>query len=165
MDYNLNSEVIKEIIENLPNGKSIGIGGVSYEMLKYSSNELVSKYLKIFFEKLINYQQMAYLFNVSIIKPLIKDTNKSKRELNNLRPVAVSDAFANIFEAVILKEIEKGFMDSGKQFGFKKKSSCGHSIFDLKQAIRLSNLLKKRLYVCAIDKSNQSLVKNDIKKD
>ncbi|CAF0958354.1 unnamed protein product, partial [Brachionus calyciflorus] len=39
MDYSLNSEVIKEIIENLPNGKSIGIGGVSYEMLKYSSND------------------------------------------------------------------------------------------------------------------------------
>lgn len=96
---------------------------------------------------------MPFLFNISILKPIVKDTKKSNKDANNLRSVAVSDAFSNIFEAVLLNELEKQYTDKDQQFCFKKNSSCSHAVFVLKQAIKLSNHLKRRLYVCAIDAS------------
>lgn len=105
------------------------------------------------FEKIIRFKQIPYLFNVSIIKPLVKDSKKSNSDANNLRPVAISDSISNIFEAILLYELDKDYIDNEKQFGFKKYSSCGHAIFVLKQAIKISRILKKKLYVCAIDAS------------
>ncbi|RNA40614.1 RNA-directed DNA polymerase from mobile element jockey-like [Brachionus plicatilis] len=153
LSFELETDTIREIIENLPNGKSAGIGGVTYEMLKNSSNELVSKYLTIIYKKLIRFQQTPYLFNISLLKPIIKNTKSSNKDISNMRPVAISHALANIFEAVLLKELEEDYKDSEKQFGFKKKSSCSHAVFTLKQAIKISRLANKRLYVCAIDAS------------
>lgn len=122
-------------------------------MLKYSSSKHIFEYLTLLFEKMIQYQQVPYLFNISILKPIIKDTNKPNNDLNNLRPVAISDAISNLYEAVLLRELERNYTDHDKQFGFKKNSSCNHALFTLKQAIRLSNFTKNRLYVCAIDAS------------
>ncbi|CAF0820346.1 unnamed protein product [Brachionus calyciflorus] len=145
LDYNLNRSVLYKIIEELPDGKCVGFGGVSYEMLRHCSSFRLYDLLAIIFEKMIKFKQAPYLFNISIIKPLIKDTSKPNNDTNNLRPVAVSDSFANLFEAILLKEIEKEYKDHRKQFGFKENSSCGHAIFVLKQAIKISKSLKKRL--------------------
>ena len=145
-DYKIEQGVIQNLVENLPNGKSSGLSGVTYEMLKYSSSKHIFEYLTLLFEKMIQYQQVPYLFNISILKPIIKDTKKPNNDLNNLRPVAISDAISNL-------ELERNYTDHEKQFGFKKNSSCNHALFTLKQAIRLSNFTKNRLYVCAIDAS------------
>ena len=84
---------------------------------------------KELFEKMINFSIMPYLFNLSIFKPLVKDPKKSTNDISNLRPIAVSDVYANIFEKILLDEINKCHTDNNKQFGFKKSSSCSHAIF------------------------------------
>ncbi|CAF0772265.1 unnamed protein product [Brachionus calyciflorus] len=98
---------------------------------------------------------LDYLLDWSSLRSrsLIKDSCKPNNEVNNLRPVAVTDSLANIFEAILLNEVEKDYKDHPKQFGFKECSSCQHAIFILKQAIKISRLLKKRLYMCSIDAS------------
>jgi hypothetical protein len=153
LNFKLNRQVVREIAGTLPNGKSVGFGGVSYEMIKYSNDNKLYDLLSLIFEKSICHRQIPYLYNISIIKPLVKDSIKPSDQISNLRPVAVSDAISKIFEAVLLQEIEKDYRDHVKQFGFKERSSCSHAIFVLKQAIKISKLLKKRLYVCAIDAS------------
>ncbi|CAF1135174.1 unnamed protein product, partial [Brachionus calyciflorus] len=122
-------------------------------MLKYSGSNYVTKILKTLFEKMVNYQTMPYHFNVSILKPIIKDKKNPNDDISNLRPVAISDACANIFETLILKKLERQHTDNHKQFGFKIKASCSHAIFLLNHAIKNSEHFNKRLYVCAVDAS------------
>ena len=45
---------------------------------------------------MVNEQIQPAAFNVSIFKPIIKDTNKSSEEISNTRPVAISDALQNL---------------------------------------------------------------------
>ena len=141
------------IINNLPNNKSIGLSDVTYEMLKYANNIKLYEAIKTTFEFIINNQMMPYLFNISVIKPLIKDTNKPNTDISNLRPVAISDCISNLFEAVILDMLDEEHTDHPKQFGFKKNSSCQHAVWVLKRAIEMCKKKGKRAYICAIDAS------------
>ena len=131
--YSFNSKInlneLETILRNLPNGKSVGPSGVSNEMIKYCESAHLTCLFKELFEKMINFSIMPYLFNLSIFKPLVKDPKKSTIDISNLRPIAVSDVYANIFEKILLDEINKCHTDNNKQFGFKKSSSCSHAIF------------------------------------
>ncbi|RNA00959.1 hypothetical protein BpHYR1_028217 [Brachionus plicatilis] len=75
-DYKLETNGISDIIGSLPSGKSIGLHGVSNEMIKCAASSTLVNILKNLFEKIINSQVFPCLFNISIIKPLIKDVKK-----------------------------------------------------------------------------------------
>ena len=87
-DYRLKKEDLEQIIKELPNGKSTGISGISNELIKYGISERLLESLKIMFEKMIQCSSVPYLFNVAIIKPLIKSGKKSSEDINNIRPVS-----------------------------------------------------------------------------
>ena len=60
---------------------------------------------------------------------------------------------ANIYEKIILNELEKTHPNNKKQFGFKKNSSCGHALFVLRELLIKNQKNKKKTYICAIDAS------------
>ena len=65
----------------------------------------------------------------------MKDTSKKTDELNNIRPISISNCFAQILEKLILIR-SPGLRTSHKnQFGFKPKTSCNHALFTLKETI------------------------------
>ena len=139
---------IRWILKNLSNGKAVGHANVPSEMFKYGcSIELVS-YLHLLFTTMINENQMPDNFNVGVIKPLVKDKNKDLNDTNNLRPITISDAISNIYEKVLLHEIEKYIPGSNKQFGFKKHSSCAHAVFCLRETA-LQCMQEKKKYLSA----------------
>ncbi|CAF1009096.1 unnamed protein product [Brachionus calyciflorus] len=152
-NYKIDLKRLVDIINDLPNGKSVGLSDVSYEMLKYANNNKLYEVLKKIFECIINNQTIPYLFNISIIKPLIKDDKKSNTETSNLRPVAVSDCISKLFEAILLDMLNTEQEDHPKQFGFKKNSSCQHAVWTLKQAFEVAKRKGKWAYICAIDAS------------
>lgn len=67
---------------------------------------------------MINYKVQPEVFNLSCIKPIIKDDKKPTDDINNIRPLAVSDCIANLFELVLLNGFQANHIDSPKQFGF-----------------------------------------------
>lgn len=85
--------------------------------------------------------------------PITKDSEKNVNDLNNIRPITVSDTISSIYEKVIIKEIEKTHKDSDKQYGFKKKNSCNHAIFTVKETIAEHVKKGKNVYACSIDAS------------
>ena len=151
--YRVSKADIKWTLKNIPNGKSRGYAGAQNEMFKYCISDEMIMLLKIIFEKMINYAITPQLFNVGVIKPLVKDTSKDSGDPNNIRPITISDSMANIYEKIILIEIERSYPDSHKQFGFKKHSSCSHAVFCLREMALHSLQNKKKLFVCAIDAS------------
>ena len=102
---------------------------------------------------MIEYAAVPSCFNISIIKPLVKDDKLPTDTVNNLRPIAVSDIYSTLFEKVLLNEIKKqpSSTEHDKQFGFKPNSSCAHAVFVLKQVILICKHSKKRMYIIAID--------------
>lgn len=152
-DYTIDKKIIEKILKNFNNGKSSGNAGVQAEMFKYGSTPVLVNIIKVIIEKIINLNIMPFFFNVGIIKPIVKDTSKDNNDAKNLRPITVSDCIANIYEKVIIYEIEKTHTNDDKQFGFKKNSSCSHAIFTLKETIHFNLKNKKKVYVCAIDAS------------
>ena len=148
---------LEELIKCLPNGKSIGITGISNEMLKYSQidqteNQLVNS-MVILFNKMFEYQMVPTNFNLSIIKPLIKDKKKPSNILNNLRAVTIADAIPNLFQKIVLDLIQTTHRVHHKQFGFKFNSSCSHAVFCLKQVAKYQHTLKKSVYCASLDLS------------
>jgi hypothetical protein len=61
-------------------------------------------------------------FNVSIIKPILKDQEKPTDDINNIRPISISNCFSQIFEKLILLNSPNLMITHRNQFGFKKKN-------------------------------------------
>ncbi len=146
-----NSSLIRLMLNGLSMNKAIGIRGISHEMLKYNTSKRLPVVLSKFFDLLTNHQITPKLFNISIIKPIIKDVNKPNDDINSIRLVAISDAFANLYERLLLHRIKSKHRDHEKKFGFKANSSCNHAAYVLKVAVNLAKCRGQRLYACALD--------------
>lgn len=144
---------LAEVIGKLKNGKAVGFSGVTNEMLKYGSCTDLIKALKYIYEWMINTARVPKLFNLSVLKALIKDEKKSSGDINNLRPLSISDIYTNLLEKIVLKEVRKDHKDHDKQFGFRANASCGHATFLLSEIIRLNRKRGETTYVVSIDAS------------
>ncbi len=99
------TQLLREKIKDLSNNKAVGLSGLSNEMLKNgittttSSQEDTSSLISsiaTLFKAMIANQYVPNFFNFSIIKPLVKDTNKETDNINNLRGIAISDTLQNL---------------------------------------------------------------------
>jgi hypothetical protein len=131
----------------------VGFSGVSGEMLKNGNNNQINKTLAYLMEWMINKATIPKFFNISILKPLIKDQTKPSDSLNNLRPLSISDLFTNIFEKLLLNFIRMDHVDHPQQFGFRSNASCSHATFILKEVCKYSKSKNRTTYVISIDAS------------
>jgi hypothetical protein len=86
-------------------------------------------------------------FNRIIIKPIIKDNAKKTFELNNFRPVSISNCLAQIFERVILKLSPNLVKSDDNQFGFKMGLSTYQPLFLVKETVSKYKRSKSPCYV------------------
>ncbi|CAF1120528.1 unnamed protein product, partial [Brachionus calyciflorus] len=96
---------------------------------------------------------MPTSLNIGIVKLLVKDTSKNTSDINNMRPLTISDVWSIILEKILLREIIDSYETRSNQFGFRAGSSCGHSVFTLKELVLFNKRKKRRTYVCSIDAS------------
>ena len=82
------------------------------------------------------YNVISCFFNVGKIIPIIKKENESNSDMNNIRPITISDSLAKIFEINVLRRIEKTHQDTETEFGFKSNSSINQAVFVLDQTIK-----------------------------
>ncbi|CAF1005022.1 unnamed protein product, partial [Brachionus calyciflorus] len=150
-DYKVDIDELKMIINKLENNKSYGYAKVTNEMFKFGSHGKLLNLIALIFETIINHNVMPKNFNIGIVKLLVKDVKKDNSDINNLRPLTISDTLTNIFEKLLLKEILKKYKFKSKQFGFKSDSSCMHAVQTLKEIARYNKRKKKRLFIGAID--------------
>jgi hypothetical protein len=55
------------------------------------------EFILFFFNKLLELMKIPKNFNVSIIKPILKDQEKPTDDINNIRPISISNCFSQIF--------------------------------------------------------------------
>jgi hypothetical protein len=142
---------VEKIIKCLKNKKAIGHLKTENECFKYSNTMRMSKILAKFFQCMINNNVMIDEMNIGVIKLLIKDKKKSNLDLNNTRPITISDSLATIYEAIIMTYIKSQYTEAEQQMGFKSNSSTLHAVFTLKEQILHAHYEKKKLIMCFID--------------
>ena len=143
-------EIISDIINRLKNKKAIGISDVSNEMFKHGGKPLAIVVCTLI-TKIVNVAYSPSCLNTGLTFPIIKDARKSNQDLNNTRPITVSDTLAIIFEKYLLIKIEDAWEDNELQFGFKKNCSTNHAIFLLRETLIRNKNRNKQSYLCFMD--------------
>ncbi len=126
---------LEEILKELKASEVKGFDTITYSLIKRVGSEKFNQNLLAFFNNLLKFNCIPENFNVSIIKPIIKDQDKSSDDTNNIRPLSISNCLSQIFEKLILFSSPELHRIHKNQFGFKKKTSCNHALFVMKEAI------------------------------
>ncbi|CAF0865154.1 unnamed protein product, partial [Brachionus calyciflorus] len=112
-----------------------GYDKCSYNLIKHCKSINYLSILLDFYNSILSRLEFPKYFNISLITPIIKDKKKPSNDPNNLRPISLSNTFAQIFERLILIKSPELVSTHQNQFGFKKFTSCNHAIFVVKETI------------------------------
>ena len=126
---------LEMVIKETNNSNVLGNDKVSYNMLKNITSAKFISILLDLFNYFIHWLVIPTNLNISIIKPILKDQKKPSNSINNIRPLSISNSLAQIFEKLILLKSPKLLKMHKNQFGLKKKTSCNHAIFILKETL------------------------------
>lgn len=112
-----------------------GYDGLSSHMLLNCLTSKVKDCLFLFFEYILKHGVIPSDFNVSLIRPIIKDHKKSSEDVGNLRPISISNTLSQIFERILLNKMPELHRTHRNQFGFKRSTSTIHALFSVKETI------------------------------
>ena len=128
-----------------------GYDSLSYYLLKNCPQDKLLNFLLFFYNSFIRLNCVPKLLNISIIKPIIKDQNKKADDMNNIRPISISNCLAQIFEKLILINSPELNKMHNNQFGFKQKTSCNHAIFTMKETVLNYTENKSGVKIASLD--------------
>ena len=144
-NYKIDLDHWLALTKKLPNGKQAGPRGITNEAIKYSSPTVISL-IGLMLEMFINNRHLPNKFNMARVFPIIKNEKASNTDINNTRNISVSDVCANLFEQVILDEINKSLDESELQFGFRQNYSCSHAVFCAQELLKYNKKRNKIVY-------------------
>ncbi len=147
----VNNHTLSECIKSMKSSNSVGYDGMSNNMIKMGMSDRLLYILKSFFNAILCTGIIPDNFNRTIIISIIKDKLKKAFDVNNLRPISVSNCLAQIFERIIL--INSKFLKdtSTNQFGFHIGLSTYQPIFLLKETVSKYKKVKSPLYIASLD--------------
>jgi len=150
-NYKIERYLIKKAIRQLKVNKAAGIANIPNECYKYGDIDKISEIISVLFEKIINLRKMPTKLNTGLMTLLVKDDKKPSDDLNNTRPITLSDTISTIFEKYLESKIKEKFENSQNQLGFKANASTQHAVFCIKEQILHHYYLKTPLYITFID--------------
>ena len=142
---------LEDILKNLKASNVRGHDHITYSLLKNIKCFKFKLILLDFFNQFLSYGTVPSLLNVSIIKPIVKNADNNSGDLNNIRPLSISNCLAQIFEKLILINSPSLNFTHKNQFGFKKNTSCNHAIFTLKETVLYYTLRKSACRIASLD--------------
>jgi hypothetical protein len=119
-------------------------------ILNCDENFIKSK-LFFFFKYIFKYGVVPKGLNITHIRPILKDKLGPSNDLNNLRPISISNVLAQLFERILgysLNEIKKTHQN---QFGYKSRTSCTHALFVFKETIIKHLEMNKSIIAVKLD--------------
>ena len=150
--FQIDRDSLSKILCGLKSRKATGHYGISNEHFKFGSSEVMKNVLAELFETIMNFAVFPKSFNHMIIIPVLKK-QESRNDISNVRPIAVSNSVANIFERICLDKMNEAYSDIREQFGFKRNSSCNHAVFVARETILECSKKNRKVYIAAIDAS------------
>ena len=123
---------ILDVITNLNNGTSVGIDGISMNIIKYIATTIANP-ISFVLNQCLTIGSFPDNLKIAKVCPVYKSGTKS--ELSNYRPISILNGFSKIFEKIIYNRIvafiDKHNIINKNQFGFRKKHSTYMAILSL----------------------------------
>ena len=119
-------------------------------MMKYANRNTIIKLLERVLKEIFETGVVPDM-SIGKIVPIVQDTIKNCNDINNIRPVKISNVYSNIIEKYILEGITNQIKMNEKQFGFLKNASTQHGLFIMKEIFNFFKKRRSRIYACAID--------------
>ena len=93
-------------------------------------------------------------FGVGITFPILKSNfNIKSAAFDDFRGITVSPVISKVLEKCILECFGEYFISSDKQFGFKKKIGCSHTIYSLRTVVDYFSENGSTVNLCSLDVS------------
>jgi hypothetical protein len=147
----VSSKMIIDCINDMKLSNSAGFDGISNNMIKKSMSDRLISVLKDFMNAILCTGRIPENFNRILIIPIIKDKSKKIFDVNNLRPISVSNCLSQVFERIILYKSKFLKETSSNQFGFQLGLSTYQPIFLLKETVNKYKKSKSPLYIASLD--------------
>jgi len=147
----VSSKMIIDCINDTKPSNSAGFDGISNNMIKKSMSDRLISVLKDFMNAILCTGIIPENFNRSPIIPIIKDKSKKIFDVNNLRPISVSNSLSHMFERIILYKSKFLKETSSNQFGFQLGLSTYQPIFLLNETVNRYKKSKSPLYIASLD--------------
>ena len=114
------------------------------------SNAVISPFLSNFFKSCIHQGKFSNFLKIAEVVPVFK--KRDSNLLTNYRPISILSQLSKIFEKLTFNRInnylEKYYLISDKQFGFRKNSSTSHAISNIYE--KLTKNFDAGIYNCCI---------------
>lgn len=124
---------VANIFKNLPNITSTGIDNIPAIILKHLPRCLIEEYT-IVFNNALNNRYFPIAWKKAKVIPIPK-AGENTDAISSYRPISLNASISKIFEAVIIKSVNKHCNDQkiipNNQFGFKHNHSTCHAISKL----------------------------------
>ena len=143
---------ILDAFNNLKLGKSPGLDGLYAEHFKFASDKL-SVLLSILINAMLIHGHLPSKFMETVILPIIKNKRGDITNKDNYRPIAITNVFSKVFEAVLLHRYSALLVTTDNQFGFRNNHSTDMCMFAFQQVVDLYVSMNSPVYICYLDAS------------
>ena len=141
-------------IKDLPNGKSPGMDGIPYEILKLlptNANEIIIKQMN----KILEGGYLPDIWSNGLMKLLFKGNDADPFEVNSYRPITLMCCMYKVFTNILTKRMNKIIHLQNKlsdsQGGFRPLRNCANKFTQIYLAIQNAKLHKKEIHLLLID--------------
>lgn len=145
----ITAEEISKCILNLKNSKAPGSDQIVNEYIKYSKNQLLPLYVRLF-NIVLNRGVIPEQWTEGMIKPIYKNKGDTLNP-ENYRPITLLSCLGKLFTAVLNERLNVFLADNNilleNQAGFRKHYSTTDHIFVLQSLFELLKLQKKNCTV------------------
>lgn len=146
----LDTEELNNALQCAKNRKAAGPDGINNELIKYASEEVKSRYLR-----LLNICwrscSIPQEWKTAMIKPIFKKGDRSK--CDNYRGISLLNTAYKIYTKILTKRLQN-IIDSvilQEQTGFRKGRSCTDNIFIAKQIIEKHREFNRETHMMFVD--------------
>ena len=143
--------LLSKLSMEIGNGKAAGLDGLTTKHMKNFYLIIFTILCKLFHQcLLIGWVPSA--FSVSYSVPLPKgDAGCRSLSASNFRGISINYILSKLFEMAILSRFSPYFETSDLQFGFKKKLSCSHAIYSIRNIVDCVKGQSTTVSLCFVD--------------
>ena len=153
-NYEISKEDVKNYLKTLKNMKAVGMDGIPNEFYK-EGGEKISNIIHHLCGQIIEDEEVIVKWNTVKVTLLHKGGKKSKKEIQNYRPVAVVNTIANTFGGIIKKKLERIVENekiiSDEQNGFRRDRRGTDNLYLMREIIDKAKRDGKEVYCAFLD--------------
>ena len=154
LDEWISTDEVKKCVKRQKNGKAVGPDEIPYEMYKNGGEAVIERMTEVF-NRVWREEKVPKKWNESRVTLLHKGGHKSKKELKNYRPIALTNTVGKIFSAVLNERlcewIERTRVLGEEQNGFRIGRRAKDNIFVVNEMMERKKSKGGKLYLEFLD--------------